>query len=289
MTYVFRRVLIACMVLFLVIPLHASAASRSDEVRELLVPSEILQRGMPARIYLPPGYDPKRRYPVLYLFHGQLENQAMWEELGLFGEASALIRERKIRPLIIVTPFIDNSFGVNSNSELTNTDPRGFVVRYPQGRFEDYIVTELIPYIERNFAAEAKRSGRWVGGISMGGFAALHTAFRHPEMFNRVGGHSPAFPPPQWDWLFPDFDTTRDRHPSVLAETRDLQGMKVYLDCGQQDDYGFQTPTEKMAQALKAKAVDVTLALRPGRHNRGYWSDQLGDYLLFYAGQPARK
>ncbi len=264
--------------------LPARAAGREAEVKEIIVTSAILQRGMPVRVYLPPGYSRRRAYPVLYLFHGQLENQAMWEDLGLFAEASALIEAGEIRPLIIVTPYIDNSFGVNTGSAWMTSDPRGFKVRYPEGRFEDYILREMMPTIERKFAIHARRETRWIGGISMGGFAALHAAFRHPERFGRVGAHSPALPPPHWNWLFPDFDTIRDRHPQLLAATRDLHGMAIYLDCGTEDDYGFHTQVQQLGETLKTRDATLQLALQPGRHNRAYWAAHLADYLRFYAG-----
>lgn len=260
------------------------AASREAEVREVLITSKVLDRDLPARIYLPPDYSRRHHYPVLYLFHGQLETQAMWQDMGLFSKASQLIKEGRILPLIIVTPFIDNSFGVNTQTELSRTDLSGYTVQYPKGRFEDYIHTELIHYTDRHFHTLRQRESRWVGGISMGGFAALHIAFRHTEQFAKVGGHSPAFPSPQWDWLYPDYKLVMERNPMMIAENKDLRSLKIYLDCGTEDEYGFHYPVKNLIELLKTKGVEVEGKLQPGKHNKAYWSDHIEDYLIFYAG-----
>ena len=56
------------------------------------------------------------------------------------------------------------------------------------GAFEDYFFNEVMPIVEKQY----KTSVRRIGGVSAGGFIALNYAFRHPYLFERVGGHMPA-------------------------------------------------------------------------------------------------
>ena len=58
--------------------------------------------------------------------------------------------------------------------------------------YEDYFIKEVIPLIDKEFNTIKTKEGRYVGGISAGGYAALHNSFRHQDLFSKVGGHMPA-------------------------------------------------------------------------------------------------
>ena len=51
---------------------------------------------------------------------------------------------------------------------------------------------EVIPLTDKTFNTIKDRKGRYIGGISAGGYIALHNTFRHQNMFSKVGGHMPA-------------------------------------------------------------------------------------------------
>jgi len=256
------------------------------QVRYEVLHSAALGKDMPMIVYLPPGYDAAMRYPVLYFFHGMLENEQQWERIGALEEASALIEEGAIAPLIIVLPRLENSFGLNGQPP-TQTSIAGGMVPLQGGAYEDYLGTELPAFIEQRFAAATDRESRYVGGLSMGGFAALHLAMRHPGRYARVGGHSPALVE-NWAWLFPDAGTRATRDPQALAATADLHAMHVYLDCGEQDEFQFQFPTRRLSETLVEHGVPTQLVLRPGHHNFGYWSEHVGEYLRFYSPPATR-
>ena len=54
------------------------------------------------------------------------------------------------------------------------------------------LVQEFFPYIESRYRAAPGRANRAISGISMGGYGALHLAFRHPQLFSSVSAHSAA-------------------------------------------------------------------------------------------------
>jgi enterochelin esterase-like enzyme len=251
--------------------------------------SKVLKKDANINIYLPKGYSDAERYPVLYVLHGYSGSKDDWlPGLKLDKKADELIQNKKIKPLIIVSPQIDNSYGVNSseNPRVLGTPPNNSL---NEGMYEDYIYKELVSYIDVNYSTLRSREGRYIGGLSMGGCAALHTAFLHSDVFSKAGGHSPAlfldeFPNNLGTWLYPDMETRKQRDPIYLAQERDLKSLKVYLDCGDRDSYKFYEGCEKLYKILQEKGVESEYHLNPGAHDGAYWESNAEKYLLFYAG-----
>lgn len=144
----------------------------------------------------PPGYalSPTRRYPVLYLFRG---HESEWINknqdstrggrniIDLYEE---LLAAGEVGPMMFVFP------GVSSDDHAVSGMVTNF--RAPQltgapgigtGRFEDYLLTELIPYVDQHYRTIAAKSGRGVAGFSLGGFMSVKIAAQHPELFSTVG------------------------------------------------------------------------------------------------------
>ncbi|WP_379127739.1 alpha/beta hydrolase [Paenibacillus sp. sgz500958] len=258
-------------------PVNTQNATASSSIQTITFHSVSLDRDMRFNIYLPEGYSEERKYPVLYLIHGLGSTETMWmPDLGMNETADQLIAGGKIKPLIMVTPQIDHSFGFNSGIK---------------GYYSDYISKDLVTFVDNHFSTDVSRDSRYIGGLSMGGWAALHNAFIHPEVFSKAGGHSPAL----WldDWtnapeehytLYPSEEARQLRDPIRLAATEDLQGMKIYLDCGDRDNNKFYEGTEKLYKALQARNIPVEYHAFPGGHDDAYWKAHESDYLLFYAG-----
>lgn len=259
---------------------HANALSESPNIQKQTFYSNALGRDMNMNIYLPPDYQESEKYPVLYLIHGYGGNEDIWtSNLSIGQVADKLIREGSITPLIIVTPQIDNSYGFNSNT----------------GHYSDYLIHDLIPYIDEHLNTIAERESRYIGGVSMGGWAALHNAFLYPELFSKVGGHSPAIWMDDWSkagslqyWLYPTDDLRKQRDPYLLADTADLSGMQIYLDCGDQDYYGLYIGAEALDAKLRSRNIASEFHLSPGDHDDAYLTQHLEEYLLFYAGKSDR-
>ena len=94
-------------------------------------------------------------------------------------------------------------------------------------------------------------------------------AFKHPEVFAAVGGHS----------LVVNIGQSDD--PLGLAPTaNDLDQLRVSLDVGDAD--ALRAGTVWLAEVLDARGLAVTFAVHPGRHDRVYWRSQTGAYLQFY-------
>jgi S-formylglutathione hydrolase FrmB len=132
-------------------------------------------------IYLPPSYDrdPARRYPAVYLLHGSTSDPREWLDGSYQGLNLALAMDALagagLPEYIVVMPLADNSFGgafyVNSAAF---------------GKWEDFVVAELVPFVDARFRTLRARRSRGLAGQSMGGFGALYLAGRHADTFGHV-------------------------------------------------------------------------------------------------------
>lgn len=136
-------------------------------------------------VYLPPGYeDTDRRYPVVYLLAGFAGRGSFMLNDSAFDETIAerldrLITNQQIQPLIVVLPDCFTRYG---GSQYLNSSATG--------RYEDYLVEEVVPFIDQRFRTRAEAGYRAIAGKSSGGYGALVQAMRHPDLFGAVACHS---------------------------------------------------------------------------------------------------
>jgi S-formylglutathione hydrolase FrmB len=260
-------------------PANQSTAT-SDEMKYASFHSESLGHDLPYAIQLPPSYqkDTSRRYPVLYFLHGMFGTEREFERRGVAAEIDKLRADGTIGDLIIVSPAGGNSFYLNSKGGV---------------RYEDAIVNDLIPYIEKTYRVIGGRGGRAIQGISMGGFGALNIAFKHPDMFSSVTTHCAALfvslPNTTGDDrrsqfiksiignIFgdpPDEEFFQSNNPIKLATVDAAaikkSGLKIYFDCGEQDQYGFAQTNKVLDTQLTQAGVAHDFHLFPGNHGWNY-------------------
>lgn len=274
----------------------SQACSRSDEVQQTLAStalskaqvekvtmhSDSLGKDMKVQIYLPEGYSEANDYSVLYLLHGKDGNEKTWnKDMDVSNKATKLIKEQKIKPLIIVMPDYDNSYGTNYSDHNYTKAGRQY------GRYEDYLTKDLIGYIDSHYSTISSSEGRSIGGLSMGGFTALFLAFTHQDLFSKAGGHSPAMflsATDKLDWLFRDEEMRKQTDPLYLVETLNLNKLDLYLDYGDHDMEHVIQSTNQLYASLKEEKVNVQLHTSSGGHDRHYWKANTEAYLIFYAG-----
>ncbi|MBI2931535.1 MAG: esterase [Planctomycetes bacterium] len=136
-------------------------------------------------IYLPPSYARNtRRYPVIYVlsgFTGTGLSHLNWSAWGetLPERADRLIAEGRMREAILVMPDCFTRYG---GSQYLNSSATG--------RYEDHLVRELVPWVDRRFRTIAHPEARAIMGKSSGGYGALAQAMRHPDVWRSVACHS---------------------------------------------------------------------------------------------------
>lgn len=220
------------------------------------------------RIYLPPCYaSANRRYPVLIMMHGLGEgmDDSQWERMGLTDAAGDGYMQGVLPPVIIVMP--------NGN----DADHAGY---YGPSPYPDVVVDELISLVDTRYCTLADPDYRAIGGLSRGGFWAYWIALNHPELFIRVGGHSPYFFEPE---------SPTDKNPNNVVDTAPgIERLGMYFDHGPDDYAQVITGVQAFVQVLENRGIPSTYVINPtGDHTEAYWSAYVGDYLLFYtAGWP---
>lgn len=137
-------------------------------------------------LYLPPGYDsePRRRFPVTYCLTGFTGRGAMLLNTqpftpGLAERMDALIEGGTVAEMIVVMPDCFTRLGGSQyiNSEAT-------------GRYEDYLIEEIVPFVDERYLTVAEAGARAVMGKSSGGYGALVLGMRHADVFRLVASHS---------------------------------------------------------------------------------------------------
>jgi predicted alpha/beta superfamily hydrolase len=147
-------------------------------------------------VYLPPGYeeDRRRRYPVFYLQDGQnvFDGETAFvygQEWGVDESAEAMIREGRMKPVIIVAI---HHAGVNRIDEYTPTkdkrSQRGGRA-YLYGRM---LLRDLKPFIDATYRTLPERRHTGIGGSSLGGLVSLYLGLKHPEIFGKLAVMSPS-------------------------------------------------------------------------------------------------
>ncbi|SDM95805.1 alpha/beta hydrolase [Acetanaerobacterium elongatum] len=260
-----------------------SAPAVQTNTIQQFVDSKLLNKRMAINVYLPKGYTDKEKHPVLYLLHGEgaTSDDEMFSLLGIDDAAERLIDAGKIKPLIIASVQIDRSYGVDSAEKPGVVKIGGEDMNI--GPYESYVTKEAVPFIDANYSTVLSKEGRYIAGISMAGFAALHIGFRNTELFGKVGGHSPSVEAKliPYSLLFPTVEDIEAGDPNKLAQTKDLSGLKIWLDCGDKDPY-CQSGTKTLQKLLTDKGWAVEYCVGSGEHNNDYWQSNLDKYLAFY-------
>jgi enterochelin esterase family protein len=216
-------------------------------------------------IYTPPGYekDSGRRYPVLYLFHGSNDTAGGWT---LAGQANFildnLLAEKKSVPMIVVMPFGHAvPFGSPREVQAKNTT-----------LFEQYLLEDVVPFVDSKYRTAAGRENRAIAGLSMGGGQSLAIGLNHLELFSAIGMFSSAHGP--------DFET---RYASVLGDSKGTNAkLKTFwIGCGREDTV-FER-SKKLSETLDAHKIKHTFRATGGAHTYTVWRQYLGEFapLLF--------
>ncbi len=204
-----------------------------------------------ASVLLPKGYaqEANRKYPAIYiqghfglgapfgfttqapavpesaeqrkarLSRGARETAAEFSEAWMSNDFPRMAAVTFQHP----TPYYDDSYAVNS----ANNGPYG-----------DALLTELIPYLEKNFRLIAEPQARVLTGGSTGGWESLALQILHPKFFNGT-----------WS-LYPD-----------PVDFRRYQMSNVY-----EDDNAFEIPVGDWAKLIRPLSRNaegqVTLTMR---------------------------
>lgn len=172
-----------------------------------------------AKVYLPPGYSPDQKYPVLYLLHGIGGDQNEWTG---YVHADAiidnLIAARRAVPMIVVFPN-----GRALPDDRIPKNPFNPENAAAFGRFERDLLDSLIPAVQAKYPALGDRAHRALAGLSMGGGQTFNIGLAHLDTFAWLGAFSAA----------PNTRPPAELVPDPAAARAQLR--LLYLSCGNRD------------------------------------------------------
>lgn len=236
------------------------------------VPSASLGREQLATILLPSSYSTSRqRYPVLYLLHGGGQDHTAFATRRWFRALAS-------RDMIVVTPSAGDSWYVNSVADAS-------------AKYEDFVVKDLIGYVDKQYRTIASREGRAIAGISMGAWGAMLLGLKHHHLFAAVGAMSAPVGISRQD---PNMDMTSrtqqrfgppltperfERDPATLASTIPVESVPfLYLACGNQDT--FVADNRRFVERLTARKIPYEYReLSPFGHSWDLWDGQLVSFV----------
>jgi enterochelin esterase-like enzyme len=267
----------------------ASSVPERSRTEFILFQSQALSRPMHYLVYEPAGYDTHldQRYPVLYLLHGigagfggPSGYETEWPGYGVLSAADDLIASGVIRPLLMVMPEGDQSYWMDG----ANGGPA----------YGIYVSEDLVREIDSRFRTLPDRSGRAIGGLSMGGFGALSLAMLRADVFGTAAAHSPSLPrreqgPP----FFGDVTYFANHDPvQLLRDHPDTaRTLHLWLDVSEQDPL-WKSSVEALHQQLVSEGIPHAWHEWSGNHDGVYWNAHMTQYLRYYnaalSGFPGR-
>lgn len=214
-------------------------------------------------VYTPPGYDqnPKQKYPVYYLISGTTDTEETFFKVGKTNLIlDNLLAEGKAKPMIIVMPYgniaarVAEQKGGTKPADPTVRDGADAVKR--ANDFATDLVSNVIPYVEKNYRAIANRDNRAIGGFSRGGGQTLRTAFSNMDKFAWVCAYSSYLSPQEMDGNFSQIVNKPDQTNKQLK--------LLWVSVGS-DDFLYKGTVEFM-DYLKAKQVKYKSLITDGGH-----------------------
>jgi S-formylglutathione hydrolase FrmB len=192
-------------------------------------------------------------YPTLYLLHGYGGTNDYYQRLFLVQDIlDEMIADGEIMPMLVITPDCNTEFGgsfyTNSALITTITAAGDTVIISFDGRFEDFMVNDLIDYVNTQFNADTLSSMRAIGGHSMGGYGAMKLAMKHPDIYGSASSMSAPL----------TFGYLQGLLPAVYAENG--------LVPGQSDTAGFYSISPGLTRPVTSMMFAMGAAFTPHEH-----------------------
>lgn len=214
-------------------------------------------------VYVPAGYHPSKKYPVLYLLHGAGDDHTGWRDKGQMKIiADEQIKAGLALPMIIVMP------------DASGDDAHLGYFNRPKWPYEDHFFTEFIPHIEERFSIVGDKKHRAVAGLSMGGSGSVGYAQHHPEMFSSACPLSGVMGGMAGSGSHIEF-LNRAKPDKIEA----LKTIRWYVDCG--DDDSLIVSNMVFCHEMLLKQIPLEYRARNGGHNWVYWQTALPSVLTF--------
>jgi S-formylglutathione hydrolase FrmB len=131
-------------------------------------------------VYVPPGYDKSKRYPVIFWLHGAFGDETPFPTNVQLTDLDRQMQSGCMPPAIIVAPdaTIEGENGILARNSL--------YVNGCSGRFEDYFMRDIVPFVFKNFSCQTEPTAHVLSGYSGGGLPAMGLGIKHRHLFGVV-------------------------------------------------------------------------------------------------------
>jgi enterochelin esterase family protein len=251
--------------------LYASNQVPHGTLSKVWYHSAILEKDRRMYVYTPPGYfNGSEKYPVLYLLHGAGGDEDAWTTMGRAPYIlDNLIAAGKAKPMLVVMTN-GNAWQTAGPGDAPDTPAfsRADWEKY-RGKFEESLVKDVIPFIEKNYRVLTTKDMRAIAGLSMGGGHTITATINNPDIFGSIGVFSSGI-----------FQPVEDLDAKMLA-LKD-SGIKLYwVACGE-DDFVMDS-NKRLLEALDRCGMEYEYYENSGGHTWKNWRIYLSMYapMLF--------
>lgn len=286
------------------INLYAGSINRHSDIRSKYLQSRNID------VWLPEGYNKKKRYAVLYMHDGQMLYDAShtWnqQEWKVDETISKLLNEDKIKDVIVVGIWNNNQFrhaeyfpeavyNKIKNQATENIDNHLyakvlglFQEKINSDNYLKFIVKELKPFIDKKYSTYTDASHTFMAGSSMGGLISMYALCEYPEVFGGVACLSTHWP----GVLVSEEDVVAREILNYLEENIPATGYhKIYMDIGTMTlDSVYEPYQSKVDQLMVKKGFTtgkwwVSEIFEGADHSEKSWAARLDSPLLFLLGK----
>jgi len=243
-------------------------------------------------VYTPPGYElGQGKFPVFYLLHGAGDCDDSWTSVGRAGFIlDNLIAAKKAKPMIIVMPA--GHTRPTGRGPLPGIAQPGSSAAPPPDEFIQDFMTDIMPYVEKNYRVLAGRENRAIAGLSMGGNQTLNIALPNLDKFGYVGvfssgllnvftrqtpgagGPPAANAPPQ---ITPAGEAWLKQHQAKLDDANLKKGLRLLWVGIGKDDFLLNT-SRSTVELLKQHGFTPVSRESEGGHTWINWRNYLNEF-----------
>jgi len=223
-------------------------------------------------VYTPAGYElGEGKLPVFYLLHGASDSDDSWTSVGRAGFIlDNLIAAKKAKPMVVVMP-------------AGHTGPFRWGAPMPKvDEFTQDFLTDIMPYIEKNYRVFTDRQNRALAGLSMGGAQTLNIGIPNLDKFAYLGVYSSG--------IFgitgggrggntntPAGPTFEEQHKTTLDDAKLKEDLKLFWFATGKDDFLVST-SRATVEMFKKHGFNVSYTETDGGHTWINWRDYLNTF-----------
>lgn len=263
-------------------------------------PSEYI-KPRPVDLWLPEDYSKYKKYAVLYMHDGQMlfDSTTTWnkQEWKVDEWASKLMKEGKTKEFIVVgvhnIKVLRNSnyfpqkvyktlLEKDKNALKAMTDKQNAKSSINSDDYLKFLVKELKPFIDANYATKTEKEDTFVMGSSRGGFISMYAISEYPGVFGGAACLST-----HWTGTYENINNGIPDAFFAYMESHlpDSKNHKLYFDYGTETlDEKYLPFQDKADKVIKAKGHTKNIKFPGTDHSEVSWGARLDIPLTFLLG-----